>query len=338
MPLPDEDGVVHQHDEHFEKLPFSMQIANLIAVFLPPVCLVIGMLLLWGSGFTLTHLILMTLMYLFTGYGITVGYHRYFTHKSFEAPGWVKNGLAILGSMAAEGPLLRWVAQHRQHHQHSDKHDDPHSPHLHGGGVWALMKGLWHAHAGWMFKPDAPNLHRYVVDLANDRSLVWISRLFPVWVGLGLAIPAVIGGLLTMSWAGVLLGLVWGGIIRIGVVHHITWSVNSICHVWGTQPFRTHDHSKNNGIVGVLALGEGWHNNHHAFPTSARHGLRWWEFDSSYIIIWVMEKLGMARKVRVPTNEMMEAKRADRTSRTIAVQPEYAAVMAAAAGDTAGRP
>jgi len=317
LALPDEQGVVHEDHDHFIKLPFSIQLANIAAVFLPPVALGVGMYLLWGWGFTLLHLLMMTLLYLITGYGITIGYHRYFTHKSFEAPGWVKNGLAILGSMAAEGPLLRWVAHHRQHHQHSDHENDPHSPHLHGGGFWGLWRGLWHAHAGWMFTPDAPELHRYVKDLAADKALVWISKTFALWVAIGLIIPAVIAGLLTMSWTGALLGFIWGGIIRIAVVHHITWSVNSICHVWGAQPFRTHDHSKNNAIVGVLALGEGWHNNHHAFPTSARHGLRWWEFDSSYIIIWVMAKMGLVWKVRIPSAELMEAKRADRESAAV---------------------
>jgi stearoyl-CoA desaturase (delta-9 desaturase) len=238
--------------------------------------------------------------------GITIGYHRLFTHRAFDAPRAVQAVFAVLGSMAVEGPLLKWVATHRRHHQHSDDEHDPHSPHGHGAGV---LRGIWHAHVGWIFLPDYPALSRYVPDLAADRVMRTLSRLFPLWVAVGLMIPALLGGLLTLSWTGALLGFIWGGLARIFLVHHLTWSINSVCHIWGTQPFRSHDHSRNNAIFGVLAMGEGWHNNHHAFPTSARHGLRWWEFDASYWVIRAMSLLGLASNVRVPALQTMAAKR-----------------------------
>src|SRR5947207_4027918 len=179
-------------------------------------------------------------MYLLTGLGITVGYHRLFTHKAFEARLPLKAALAVLGSMAMEGPLFKWVAQHRRHHQHSDKHDDPHSPNMHGGGLWGMLKGLWHAHMGWIFNGDGPNVYRYITDLQKDGMLRVLSGLFPLWVLIGLLIPALLGGLISMSWTGALLGFLWGGCARIFLVHHITWSMNSVCHLWGSRPFRSH--------------------------------------------------------------------------------------------------
>jgi stearoyl-CoA desaturase (delta-9 desaturase) len=249
------------------------------------------------------------MMYLATGLGITVGYHRLFSHRSFDAPRPVAAVLAVLGSMAVEGPLLKWVATHRRHHQHSDRDEDPHSPHLHGGGLRGLFKGLWHAHVGWIFSPESPGLFRYVADLRKDRLLEWVSRMFPLWAALSLLVPALLGGLLTMTWKGALLGFLWGGLARICWVHHVTWSINSVCHLWGTQPFRSRDHSRNNFVCGVLALGEGWHNNHHAFPTSARHGLKWWQIDVSYWVIRCMECMGLAFNVRVPDTATVAGKR-----------------------------
>jgi stearoyl-CoA desaturase (delta-9 desaturase) len=223
--------------------------------------------------------------------------------------------LGILGSMAAEGSILRWCAAHRRHHQFSDHDGDPHSPHLHGHdhGIRGIISGFWHAHMGWIFDPPGEALDRYVPDLIRDRKVRAISTFFPLWVGLGFVIPAVLGGLLNLAigapfWTGAFLGFIWGGLVRIMVVHHITWSVNSVCHIWGSQPYRSGDESRNNVVVGVLALGEGWHNNHHAFPTSARHGLEWWQFDSSWVLIRTMQALRLVRNVRVPTAERKAAK------------------------------
>jgi stearoyl-CoA desaturase (delta-9 desaturase) len=204
------------------------------------------------------------------------------------------------------------VAQHRKHHQNSDDEGDPHSPHSEGEGFFGMLRGLWHAHVGWVFQPDAPDLDRYVGDLKKDNVVRKVSNLFSLWVVLGLLIPTVLGGLISMSWTGALLGFIWGGLARVFLVHHVTWSINSVCHLWGSRDFESHDESRNNVIFGILGLGEGWHNNHHAFPTSARHGLKWWQFDFSYLFIRGMEMLGLATKVRVPARQQIEAKRRKR--------------------------
>jgi stearoyl-CoA desaturase (delta-9 desaturase) len=260
-------------------------------------------------AFNWLYLAILAGMYIATALGITVGYHRFFTHKSFETPKPVAALLGILGSMAMEGPVIDWVGVHRSHHQHSDGDKDPHSPNHHGGGFVGTIRGLWHAHVGWIFRFRTANLERYTPDLRASRLIRVTSRLFPLWALLGLLLPALLGGLLTMTWLGALLGFIWGGLVRIFLVHHVTWSVNSVCHIWGSRPFKSHDHSRNNVIFGVLAMGEGWHNNHHAFPTSARHGLRWWQLDVSYITIWLMSKVGLAWNVRVPSEDRIIAKR-----------------------------
>ena len=298
------------HDHHDEPVTVQMQAVVLAAVVLPVAGLVAAMAFLWGRGFDWVHLSLMGVMYLLTVLGITVGYHRLFTHRAFQTYRPVKAVLGVLGSMAVEGPLLKWVATHRQHHHHSDAEEDPHSPHLHGGGLWGFCRGLFHAHMGWLFNTDSAGLSKYVADLSLDPVLRRVSALFPLWVTLGLLIPAVLGGLFTMSWTGVLLGFLWGGLTRVFLVHHVTWSINSVCHLWGRRDYKSKDESRNNFIFGVLAMGEGWHNNHHAFPTSARHGLRWWQVDVSYWVIRVMSAVGLAWSVRVPSLAAMEAKRA----------------------------
>ena len=276
----------------------GLRMANLIVVILPFLAFVAVVVSLWGRGFSWVDLGLMTGMYLVTGLGITVGYHRLFTHRSFETNRAVQFLLGVFGSMALEGPLLKWAAIHRRHHQYSDTQLDPHSPHRHGRGVRELLRGLWHAHLGWIFQPEPPNLSHYVKDLRQSRMLRTVSALFVVWVAVGLLIPAVLGRLLTGTWMGAATGLVWGGFARIFLVHHVTWSVNSLCHFWGTQPFKTGDESRNNPLFGALGLGEGWHNNHHACPTSARFGLRWWQIDVGYWFIRVLTLLGLASILR----------------------------------------
>jgi stearoyl-CoA desaturase (delta-9 desaturase) len=287
----------------------ATRVVTLLAVVLPFLGLVAAVVLLWGPGFSWLHLGLLLGMYALTAVGVTVGYHRLFTHKSFETTKPMKFVFAALGAMAFEGPVLKWVAMHRRHHQHSDRADDPHSPHHHGSGLRGLLAGAWHAHVGWVFGPDPADLPRYAGDLAKERVLRVVSRTWLLWAAVGLLIPALLGGLLTLSWAGALLGLIWGGLARVFLVHHVTWSVNSVCHLWGTRPFASRDQSRNNAVFGVLALGEGWHNNHHAFPTSARHGLRWWEFDASYWLIRGLAAVGLAWKVRVPAADAVSAKR-----------------------------
>lgn len=278
-------------------------------VVVPFLGLVAAVGLLWGRGVTWIELSLMLGMYVASGLGITVGYHRLFTHRSFETVRPVKFLLAVLGSMSVEGPLLRWVAFHRRHHQHSDHAADPHSPHRYGGGVRGVLAGLWHAHIGWMFAGDVPDLERYVGDLHADRLLRCVSRLWGAWALLGMLIPTVVSGLLTGTWMGALLGLIWGGLVRLFFVHHVTWSINSVCHMWGGRPYPGDDESRNNFVFGILGFGEGWHNNHHAFPSSARHGLRWWELDLSFLVIRLLELLGLAWRVRVPSPASIAAGR-----------------------------
>jgi stearoyl-CoA desaturase (delta-9 desaturase) len=304
-------------DRH--EVPLLRKIASLTAVILPPLGLIAAMVLLWGVAFNWIHLVLLLGGYLLTAIGITAGYHRLFTHKSFEAVAPVKALLGVLGSMAVQGPILGWVATHRMHHQHSDRHDDPHSPHVRASdradagrrrGLWSRIRMFYHAHIGWFFTPDPPQevMDRYVPDLQRDRLTVFLSKHFGTWVLLSLLIPGAIAWAVTGTWVGGVLGVLWGGAVRIFMVHHITWSINSVCHLWGTRPFKSNDHSRNNVIFGILAMGEGWHNNHHAFPASARHGLRWWQLDISYLFIRVLELFGLVRDVRVPGPDRIAAK------------------------------
>jgi len=286
----------------------AQQAATLLVVLIPFGGLIAAIIYAWGWGITPLDLSLLLGMYLLTGLGVTVGFHRLFAHRSFVAARPVELLLAVLGSMSAEGPLLKWVAVHRRHHQYSDGENDPHSPHRYGGGLFGVLAGFWHAHMGWMFRADADNLDRYVRDLESDRALRTISRLFLLWVIIGLLLPAAVGGVITGTWTGAWLGLLWGGLVRTFIVHHLTWSINSVCHLWGRRDFRSRDESRNNVICGVLGFGEGWHNNHHAFPASARHGLWWWQVDVSYLVIQALRALGLARHVRKPTREAIAAR------------------------------
>jgi stearoyl-CoA desaturase (delta-9 desaturase) len=290
--------------------PLATRLVTLGAVLVPFAGLAAAIVLLWNTPFHWVYLTLLVSMYVVTMLGIGVGFHRLFTHKSFEVGPVLTFIWGVLGSMAVEGSLIRWVATHRMHHQHADQPGDPHSPHVHKGeGVAGLLRGMWHAHIGWLFEKDAPGLERYVPDLLKNRVIVGVSRTFTLWVIVGLLIPAVLGGVITWTWTGMLLGFLWGGLIRVLLVHHVTWSINSVCHIWGSRPYSTRDESRDNPVLGVLALGEGWHNTHHAFPTSARHGLAWWKLDINYIVIRVMQLLRLARNVRVPAAERLLARR-----------------------------
>jgi stearoyl-CoA desaturase (delta-9 desaturase) len=234
-------------------------------------------------------------LYVVSMLGITVGYHRLFTHRSFEADGWLRTCLAIMGSLAAEGPPAFWVATHRRHHQHAESEHDPHSPHAPLSG-W---RGFWHAHAGWMVSVLPADPLRYAPDLLRDRSTAWVGRRYLLIVGLGLLLPAVVGGLIGGAW-GALDGLVFGGLLRMFLVQHITWSINSVCHLWGSQPHAVKDASRNHALLGLLAFGEGWHNNHHAAPMSARHGFDGWQVDLSWAFIRLLQALRLVRNVRLP--------------------------------------
>jgi stearoyl-CoA desaturase (Delta-9 desaturase) len=299
-------------EEASAKLSLGTRIASLTAVILPFLGVIAAAALLWGRGFSWVDLGLLTGLGVLTGLGITVGYHRLFTHRAFKTNRVVEFILSALGSMAVQGPVLKWAAMHRVHHQYSDQVDDLHSPHFDKHGALGLLHGIWHAHIGWLFESDPPQLDHYVQDIQQSRLLRVMSAAFPAWVLVSLLIPAVLGGLLAGTWTGVWCGLVWGGLVRIFVVHHGTWCVNSICHLWGSRSFQTGDQSRDNFVFGVLGLGEGWHHSHHAFPTSARHGLRWWQFDVSYWVIKALAILHLAWNVKVPSRRAQAALRISR--------------------------
>jgi stearoyl-CoA desaturase (Delta-9 desaturase) len=289
---------------------------NLVAVALPFVGTLAAIVLLWNSVVSTRDLAILAVMYVLTALGVTVGFHRMLTHRSFQAPKPVEYAFAALGSMAVQGPVMAWVADHRKHHAHADHDGDPHSPHVgHGDGVGGVFRGLWHAHVGWLLSEQGQaSPRKYTPDLLEDRGMRIINRRFPVFVLLSLALPALAGWALSGgSLAGAATGLLWGGLVRIFFVHHVTWSVNSVCHFLGTRRFETDDHSTNVAWLSLLSFGESWHHNHHAFPRSASHGLRRWEsaLDPSALVIKTMEKLGLARNVVRITPERQEQRLAE---------------------------
>jgi stearoyl-CoA desaturase (delta-9 desaturase) len=293
-------------------MPLLQQMTMFVSVVGPIAGLVAAIVMLWhrdsGVGVGWVEVGAMLAMYALTAYGVTIGYHRLLTHRAFETYRPIKLLLATFASMGGQGAAIRWCATHRRHHQAADLDGDPHSPHVHGDGAFDLLRGMWHAHMGWLFHRDVPDSAKSVRDLLADPMLLLIDKLYFPLVIAGVLIPGAIIGLCTQSWYGFWSGVVWGGLVRICLLQHVTWCINSVCHVWGTRPFNSSDHSTNNLIFAVLAMGEGWHNNHHAFPTSARHGLRWWQFDSSWLIIFTLSKLGLAWNVRVPSESAMQAK------------------------------
>lgn len=254
---------------------------------------------LWGRGFTVTDGAIALAMYLLSMFGITGGYHRHFTHRSFQARPAVRVMLGVLGSMAVQGPLLFWAATHRRHHRYADRPEDPHSPN----------QGFLHAHMGWMLVPPARDWARYVPDLLKDDLAFWLNRHYPAWVALGVVAPAIAGGLLTFSWEGAVTAGLWGGPVRILLGHHATWSINSVCHGWGRRMFQTADQSTNHALCALLTLGEGWHNNHHAFPSSARHGLTGRQIDLTYGVIALLARLGLVEQVLLPDARALEDRR-----------------------------
>ncbi len=251
---------------------------------------------LWEQALHTSDLIVFAIVYPLTGLGITVGFHRHLTHRAFKAKRPVRAALAILGSAAVEGPVISWVADHRKHHAFSDEPGDPHSPHVdHGGGLRGTLKGLAHAHLGWLFVHDQRALKtRYAPDLLKDPMIRFVDRTFVVWVLAGLAVPFGLGWVIGGSFHAALTGLLWGGLVRMFLLHHVTYSINSLCHFFGRRDYDTGDHSRNLAWLAPLSFGESWHNNHHAFPTSARHGLRRWQVDASAGVIWLLEKTGLA--------------------------------------------
>ncbi len=268
---------------------------------------------LWANLMFWSDLIVFAIMYVATGLGVTVGFHRLFTHRSFKTRKGVRATLAILGSAAIEGPIISWVADHRKHHAFSDRPGDPHSPHVdHGQGLRGALRGLLHAHVGWLFiHTQRGNHERYAPDLLADPTIRWVNKWFFAWAVGGLAMAFVLGWLIGGSLHTALTGLLWGGAVRMLVLHHVTYSINSLCHFFGRRTFETRDESRNLLWLAPLSFGESWHNNHHAFPTSAAHGMRPWQIDSSAGVIRLLEKTGLAWDV-VRVSPEKQAERAGR--------------------------
>jgi stearoyl-CoA desaturase (delta-9 desaturase) len=276
---------------------------------IPFVGFVLAIATLWGRGVGALELALFFTFYVFTGIGVTVGYHRLFTHRSFDAPRPVRMLFAIAGSMAVEGSVISWVANHRRHHAFADKDGDPHSPHLdEGEGIIGVLRGLWHAHVGWMFNDFKTEQERWARDLTRDPDMQKIDRLFPMLILVSFGLPAALGFVIAGSiWCAVG-GFLWGGLARIFFLHHVTWSINSICHFYGKRPFETTDYSTNNWPLAFISFGESWHNNHHAFPTSAIHGLGRGQVDLGAVVITTLERARLATNVRRVSSEQREAK------------------------------
>ena len=299
---------------------------NIAAVTIPFLGIIAAAMLAWNDWLRPRDLVIFALMYVFSAFGVTVGFHRMLTHRAFETYKPLRNLLAVMGSLAVQGPVLDWVADHRKHHAFTDEEGDPHSPHAgQGKGVGGMIRGLWHAHVGWLWETNGQaQKRRYCPDLLEDPSLRWIHRHFLHITAATLTLPFAAG----LVWSGTLRGgleaLLWGGLVRIFLIHHVTWSVNSVCHFFGTRRFKTDDFSTNVFWLSLPTLGESWHHNHHAFPRSARHGLRWYELDPSGWLIQIFAKLGLAWDVVLIDREKQKAKLAKPST----PRPEAAGVSA----------
>jgi stearoyl-CoA desaturase (delta-9 desaturase) len=285
--------------------PIPAHVAVYAFVIIPFLALLAAVPIAWGWGLAWLDVILAAAFYTVTCLGATVGFHRYFTHGAFKARRALRIGLAVAGSMAVQGPILHWVADHRRHHAFSDREGDPHSPWLFGTSPAALVRGFWHAHLGWVLERDLTNQERFAPDLLADRDLRVVHRLFGPLTVVTLAAPAVLGGLISWSWPGALTAFFWAGLVRVTALHHVTWSVNSVCHMIGERPFAARDRSANFWPLAILSMGESWHNLHHADPTCARHGVLRGQIDISARTIWLFERLGWAWDVRWPTPQRL---------------------------------
>ncbi len=303
----DSDG----HADDHEEMTTARKMVMLGIVVFPLMGLIGAVVATWQYGFMgWLYLGMLVGGWYLTGLGITVGYHRQLTHRSFTTYNWMRYIWASLGALAVEGSPIDWCMVHRKHHQYSDHEGDPHSPHMSGDTTWQRMVGFFHSHIGWLFQSNWSKSERarYIPDLVEEDYLMWVDRHYVWWVVASFMIPTVLAGIITMSVQGALLGLLWGGLARVAFTHHMTWSINSICHVFGSRDYKSSDDSRNNVIFGIFSHGEGWHNNHHAFPSSARHGLKWWQLDLSWMLIRGMQLVGLAWDVRLPSERAMEKK------------------------------
>jgi stearoyl-CoA desaturase (delta-9 desaturase) len=274
-----------------------------LLTFVPFALLFVAAWQTWNQALRPSDLIVFGIVYFLTGFGITIGFHRLLTHRSFKTYPWLRGVFAALGSAAIEGPVISWVADHRKHHACSDREGDPHSPHVgHGSGWKGALKGFFHAHLGWIFiHTERGNKQRFAPDLIEDPVVSYVNRTFFLWAVLGFVVAFGLGYAIGGDLAAGLTGLLWGGAVRVFLLHHVTYSINSLCHIFGRQPFKTKDESRNLAWLAVPTMGESWHNNHHAFPTSAVHGLGRWQFDLSAIVIAGLEKSGLIWDVvRIP--------------------------------------
>jgi stearoyl-CoA desaturase (delta-9 desaturase) len=287
-----------------EKSTTQVLLVKLFTV-VPFLAVIAAIPLAWGWGLTWTDVALTVAFYFLTCLGITVGFHRYFTHGAFKAGRGLRVVLAVAGSMALEGPVIGWVSDHRRHHAFADREGDPHSPWRFGESPRALAKGFWFAHTGGLFERATTNHKRFAPDLLADPDIRTVERLFPVLTVGTLLAPAVLGGVITWSWWGALTAFFWASLVRVAVLHHVTWSINSICHLIGDRPFNARDRSANFWPLAILSCGESWHNSHHADPTGARHGVRRGQVDISARVIWLFEKVGLVRDVRWPRPERL---------------------------------
>jgi stearoyl-CoA desaturase (delta-9 desaturase) len=281
-------------------------------VFVPFAALVAAIPVAWGGWLSWTDTVLAVVFYVLSGLGVTVGFHRYLTHGSFKAKRPLRVALAIAGSLAIQGNVIQWVADHRRHHAFSDVEGDPHSPWRYGDSVRGLVKGLFYAHMGWLLHREASNRARFAPDLLADKAIRRVDNLFPLWVSVSVLLPALLGGLITWSWAGALTAFFWASLVRVSFLHHVTWSINSVCHVFGDRPFtaREGDRAANFWPLAIISFGESWHNLHHADPTCARHGALRGQIDITARVIWALEKLDWVYDVRWPRPERLAAKRA----------------------------
>jgi stearoyl-CoA desaturase (Delta-9 desaturase) len=292
------------------KQPFGIEIALWAFVVIPFLALIVAVPVAWGGWLGWSDVAIAAVMYLVSGLGITIGFHRYLTHGSFKATRWLRVALAVAGSLAVQGSVVQWVADHRRHHAYSDLEGDPHSPWRFGATFWGLTKGLFHAHVGWLLERELSNQARFAPDLVADKDIQRVDRYFPLITAATLLAPAAAGGLVTWSWQGAVTAFFWAGLVRVGLLHHITWAINSVCHVYGERPFelREGDKAANFWPLAILSFGESWHNLHHADPTCARHGVLRGQVDITARTIWIFEKLGWVRDVRWPKPERIAAK------------------------------
>ncbi len=287
------------------------RIAVAVFVAVPLLAVLLAIPVAWGWGIGVSDLVIAAVFYTVAAHGITLGFHRAFTHRSYTPNRPLKIALAVAGSLAVQGPVIRWVSDHRKHHAFSDAEGDPHSPWKYGESFSGLTKGFFHAHVGWLFDEEQTPAERYAPDLLKDADIVRISNQFRMWVAVTLVAPAVIGGLVTWSWHGALTAFFWASLVRVALVHHVTWSINSVCHIWGRHPFRTRDRAGNVAWLSLLSGGESWHNLHHADPTSARHGALRGQVDTSAAMISLFERRGWATDVRWPRAERLRSRMVD---------------------------